>query len=148
VIRQKKHERDREIHHINKTMCFYLCKQRQLANQERVFESRDHHNAKWTFTSQDHQLSKISPILRVWFLDDKYLSFIMTHFLLKIGPKSSLQSRTVLFSDRWWGISTGVLNYDTFFHCEELQNSGKSFYDKRTRDYSISCLKMAIARSY
>jgi len=39
-----------------------------LANQERVFESRDHHNAKWAFTSQDHQLTKISPILQAWFL--------------------------------------------------------------------------------
>ena len=41
-----KHERNREIHHINKTMCFYICKQRQLTNQERVFEPRDHRNAK------------------------------------------------------------------------------------------------------
>jgi len=40
---EKKQERDREIYHINKTI---YCKQRQLANQERLFESRDHHNAK------------------------------------------------------------------------------------------------------
>jgi len=47
-------------------------------------------------------------------LDDKYLSFIMTNFLLKVGPKSSQQPGTVLFSDGWWGINVGVLNYDTF----------------------------------
>jgi len=62
------HERDKEINHINKTMCFFYCKQRQLANRERVFESCDHHNAKWMFTSQDHQLTKISPIIQAWFL--------------------------------------------------------------------------------
>jgi len=63
--------------------------------------------------------------------DDKYLLFIMTHFLLKIGPKSSLQSGTELFSDSWQGIGVRVLNCDTFFHHEELQNSRRSFYDKR-----------------
>ena len=47
---------------------FTYGKQKQLANQERVFESCDHHNAKWTFTSQDHQLTKISPILQALFL--------------------------------------------------------------------------------
>ena len=48
---------------------------------------------------------------------DKYLKFITTHFLLKIGPKSSLQSGTVLFSEGWWGIGAGVLKYDTFRVC-------------------------------
>jgi len=47
----------------------------------------------------------------------------MTHFLLKISPKSSLQLGTVLLSNRWQGIGTGVSNYDTYFHCEELQKS-------------------------
>ena len=56
-----KQERDREIHHINKTMCFYFYKQRQLANQERVFESSEHHNAKQTFTSKNYQPSKSVP---------------------------------------------------------------------------------------
>ena len=31
-------------------------------------------------------------------LDDKYLSFVMTHFLLKIGPKSGLQPGTAFFA--------------------------------------------------
>jgi len=85
----------------------------------------------------------------------------MTHFLLKIGPKFSLQTGTVLFSDCWQGIGggidlkenfsfrsmgAGVLNYDTFCISEELQNSGKSFYGKRTWDDRISCLKMPVAR--
>jgi len=84
----------------------------------------------------------------------------MTHFLLKIDPKSSLQSGTVLFSDSWWGISTGIISGHSlekvsihfhrssrvlgvtkaikpqismhFFQHEELQNSEKSFYGKRT----------------
>ena len=69
---------------------------------------------------------KILALFQIWKLSsDKYLSFIVTHFLLKIDPKSSLQLRTVLFSDRWWGIAIGVLNYNTFFHHKELQNSGK-----------------------
>ena len=46
---------------------FIYCKQRQLPNQERVFESRDH-IAKWTFTSHDQQITKISPILQSLFL--------------------------------------------------------------------------------
>ena len=74
--------------------------------------------------------------------DEKYLSFVMNHFLQKIGPQPSLQSGTLLFSDGWWGIGTGVLNYDTLFQSEELQNSEKSFYDKWTRDYRISCFKI------
>ena len=54
---------------INKTVCFYLLyTKHNKANQESLFESRDHHNAKWTITSQDHQLTKISPILQSWFL--------------------------------------------------------------------------------
>jgi len=70
-------------------------------------------------------------LFQIWkLLADKYLLFIMTYFLLKIGPKASLQLRKVLFSDGWWVIGTGVLNYDTFSHHEELQNSRKSFYRK------------------
>jgi len=62
-----KHERERNP--LYKQDCvLYLCQQRQPANQESVFETRDHHIAKWTFTSQDHQLTKISPILQAWFL--------------------------------------------------------------------------------
>jgi len=72
-------------------------------------------------------------------LDDKYLSLIMTNILLKISPKSE---QCFLAT-----VGTGVLNYDTFFDCEEFQNCGKSFYDKRTRDYRIYCLKMAVASS-
>ena len=34
----------------------------------RRFESREHHNAKWTFTSQDHKIIKISTILQAWCL--------------------------------------------------------------------------------
>jgi len=45
------------------------------------------------------------------------------------------------------GIGMGVLNYDTFFHCKELQNSRKLFYDKQTKDYRICCLKMGVAQS-
>jgi len=60
------------------------------------------------FTSQDHQLTKISPILQAWFL------YSVNIFLQKIGPKSSLQPATVLFSNHWWGIRKGVLNYDPF----------------------------------
>jgi len=78
---------------------------------------------------------KILALFQIWKLSsDKYLSFIVTHFLLKIDPKSSLQLRTVLFSDRWWGIGMGVLNYNTFFHHKELQIVEKSFYGKRTWD--------------
>jgi len=47
-------------------------------------------------TAVDFALFQISKLP-----DDKYLSFIITHFLLKIGPKSSLQSGTVLYSDGW-----------------------------------------------
>ena len=39
-----------------------------MANQERVFESRDHHNTKSMFISRDCQPIKISPILHTWFL--------------------------------------------------------------------------------
>jgi len=35
-----------------------------------------------------------------------------------------------------------------FYGCEELQNSKKVFYDKQTRNYRISCLKMAVPQSY
>ena len=55
-------------------------------------------------------------------------------------------NREVLFSDHWWGIRVGVLNYDTFFNREELQNSGKAFYGKWTWDYHIPCLKMPVAQ--
>jgi len=55
------------------------------------------------------------------------LSFIMTHFLLTIGPISSLQPEILLFSDRWWGIGAGCLNYDTF-HSEELQKQRKTYF--------------------
>ena len=56
-------------------------------------------------------------LFQIWKLSaEKYLSFIMTRFLLKIGPKSSLQPGTVLFSDCWWVIGEGVLNYDPFHH--------------------------------
>jgi len=34
----------------------------------------------------------------------------MTSFLLKINPKSILQSGTVLFSDGLWGICAGVIS--------------------------------------
>jgi len=49
--------------------------------------------------------------------DEKYLAFIMTCFLLKIGPKSSLQLGTVLFSDGWWGFISGYVleNYQHIF---------------------------------
>ena len=77
----------------------------------------------------------------------KYRMINICGFLLKIGLKCSLQSETVLFCDGWWGIGISVLNYDTFFHCKQPQNSGKSFYDKRTGDYHISFLKMAVAWS-
>ena len=43
-----------------KPCAFIYCKQRRPTNQERVFEPHDRHNAKWTFTRQDHQLTKIS----------------------------------------------------------------------------------------
>jgi len=41
---------------------FIYCKQRES------IESRDHHNAKWLFTTQAHQPTKISPILQARFL--------------------------------------------------------------------------------
>jgi len=47
----------------------------------------------------------------------------MTQFLLKIGPKSSLQSGTVLFSDGWWLIGTGVLKYATCFTTESSKTA-------------------------
>jgi len=100
----------------------------------RVFESRDHHNPKWTFTGQDYQSTKISPILQAWFLYSvntyKYdiwngYSSIFWHYfrsrnyqLINIcrlfHSKSSLQSGTMLFSNLWWRICVGVLNYNTF----------------------------------
>ena len=63
-----------EIHLTKRPCAFIYCKQRQQIispdwpNQERLFESRDHDNAKWTFTSQDHVPTKICPILQAWFL--------------------------------------------------------------------------------
>jgi len=51
-------------------------------------------------------------------------------FRWKSVQKSSLQLGTVLFSNCWRSIGIGVLNYDTFYHREELQNSGKSFHRK------------------
>ena len=64
-----KYERDREIHHINKTMHVLLFTvNKDNWPMRRVCESHDHHDAKWTFTSQDHQLTTISPILQAYFL--------------------------------------------------------------------------------
>ena len=39
-----------------------------VTDQSGVFESCDHHNAKWTFNNQDHQPTKIYPILQARFL--------------------------------------------------------------------------------
>ena len=68
-----------------------------------------------------------------------YLSFIKTQFLLKIGPKSSLNQEQSFLSIIG-EVLARVFKTGTF-HCEELQNSRKSFYGKQTWDYRISCLK-------
>jgi len=116
------------------------------------------------------KITKISPILQAWFLYsvniyeydiwNDYSSIFWHYFrsrnywMINIcclswpifcwkSDQNLAYNREQSFLVRV-GINAVVLNYDTFFHCTELQNSRKLFNNKRTRDYCISCLKMLV----